>query len=96
MPTKPRPASKPRRGRPPRTQEATPTGYRATAVTRRQLEMARLFTGHGSLQSIIDGAVRSYLANLASKNPGYRTALSNLDPALLVSLEAARPDQAPD
>ena len=37
-----------KRGRPSRVEQANPTGYRATNATRRQLEMARQFTGHGS------------------------------------------------
>jgi hypothetical protein len=75
-----------RRGRPPRPEEAAPTGYRATKVTRRQLEMARQFTGHGSLQAIIDAAVKAYLAALAGSTPDYRRALEALDPKLLVDL----------
>jgi hypothetical protein len=82
-----------RRGRPRRPQEAAPTGYRATNVTRRQLEMARQFTGHGSLQAIIDAAVRTYLAALAGSSPAYRTALEALDPNLLAEIGPLRPAQ---
>lgn len=75
-----------RRGRPPRSEEALPTGYRATVLTRRQLEMARQFTGHGSLQAIIDAAVRAYLASLAANTPEYETALCAADRNLLTDL----------
>lgn len=78
-----------RRGRPPRSAEAVPTGYRATSTTRSQLEMARQFTGHGSLQAVIDEAVKAYIAALAAKSPEYRTALEALDPKLLVDIRLA-------
>lgn len=84
-----------RRGRPPRPEEAAPTGYRATTVTRRQLEMARQFTGHGSLQAIIDAAVRAYVAALAESTPEYRTALEALDRKLLTGTGLVRPIQSP-
>lgn len=74
------------RGRPRRSEEADPTGYRATSVTRRQLEMARQFTGHGSLQAIIDAAVKGYVAALAAGRPEYLTALKALDPNLIQDL----------
>ena len=80
-----------RRGRPSRVEQANPTGYRATNATRRQLEMARQFTGHGSLQAIIDVAVRAYLSGLATSTPGFRQALRLLDPALLVDLGLDEP-----
>ena len=75
-----------KRGRPSRVEQANPTGYRATNATRRQLEMARQFTGHGSLQAIIDAAVRAYLSGLVASTPDFRQALRLLDPALLADL----------
>lgn len=78
-----------RRGRPPRQEQASPTGYRATDITRRQLEMARQFTGHGSLQAIIDAAVKAYVVALAGSAPEYRTALQALDPKLLADIGPA-------
>jgi hypothetical protein len=86
MPDTPRGNIRHRRGRPARVEQANPTGYRATNATRRQLEMARQFTGHGSLQAIIDAAVRAYLSGLVTSTPDFRQALQLLDPALLVDL----------
>ncbi|MGO9294196.1 MAG: hypothetical protein ACLP52_10025 [Streptosporangiaceae bacterium] len=80
-----------KRGRPSRVEQANPTGYRATNATRRQLEMARQFTGHGSLQAIIDAAVRAYLSGLVTSTPDLRQALRLLDPALLVDLGLDEP-----
>jgi hypothetical protein len=80
-----------KRGRPSRVEQANPTGYRATNATRRQLEMARQFTGHGSLQAIIDAAVRTYLSSLVTSTPDLRQALWLLDPALLVDLGLDEP-----
>lgn len=95
MPDTPGSSAPRRRGRPPRPEKAAPTGYRATNATRRQLEMARQFTGHGSLQAIIDAAVRAYLAGLVTGTPEYRTALKALDPKLLPDIGLARPNQQP-
>jgi hypothetical protein len=86
MPDTPRADVRRKRGRPSRVEQANPTGYRATNATRRQLEMARQFTGHGSLQAIIDAAVRAYLSGLVTSTPDFRHALGDLDPALLVDL----------
>ena len=86
MPDTPRTDVRRKRGRPSRVEQANPTGYRATNATRRQLEMARQFTGHGSLQAIIDAAVRAYLSGLVTCTPDLRQALRLLDPALLVDL----------
>lgn len=87
MPDTPGTPPERRRGRPPRPEQAAPTGYRATNATRRQLEMARQFTGHASLQAIIDAAVRAYVVALATGTPEYRTALQALDPKLLTDLD---------
>ena len=86
MPDTPGTAAPRRRGRPSRSEVAAPTGYRATKATRRQLEMARQFTEHSSLQAIIDAAVKAYLAALVRRTPEYRTALEILDPTLLADL----------
>lgn len=91
MPDTPRAEVRRRRGRPSRVEQANPTGYRATNTTRRQLEMARQFTGHGSLQAIIDAAVRAYLLGLVASKPDLRQALLLLDPALLVDLGLPEP-----
>jgi hypothetical protein len=80
-----------KRGRPSRVEQANPTGYRATNATRRQLEMARQFTGHGSLQAIIDAAVRAYLSGLVTSTPDFRQALRLLDPGLLLDLGLDEP-----
>jgi hypothetical protein len=93
MPDTPGSAAPRRRGRPARTAEAAPTGYRATSATRRQLEMARQFTGHSSLQAIIDAAVRGYLTGLARSTPAYRSALESLDSTLLTELDPADHDE---
>jgi hypothetical protein len=91
MPDTPRADVRRKRGRPSRVKSANPTGYRATNATRRQLEMARQFTGHGSLQAIIDTAVRAYLLGLVTSTPDFRQALRLLDPALLVDLGLDEP-----
>ena len=91
MPDTPRADVRRKRGRPSRVEQANPTGYRATNATRRQLEMARQFTGHGSLQAIIDAAVRAYLSGLVTSTPDYRQALRLLDPALLGDLGLDEP-----
>lgn len=91
MPDTPRANVRRKRGRPSRAEQANPTGYRATNATRRQLEMARQFTGHGSLQAIIDAAVRAYLSGLVTSKPDFRQALRLIDPALLVDLGLHKP-----
>jgi hypothetical protein len=91
MPDTPRAAVRRKRGRPSRVEQASPTGYRATKATRRQLEMARQFTGHASLQAIIDAAVRTYLLGLSTSTPDFRLALQLVDPALLVDLVLDEP-----
>lgn len=85
-----------RRGRPSRPEEAAPTGYRATTITRRQLEMARQFTGHSSLQAIIDAAVKAYVAALAGSDVQYRAALVALDPKLLSDIGLTHNETAAD
>jgi hypothetical protein len=96
MPDTPRAEARRRRGRPSRVEQANPTGYRATNATRRQLEMARQFTGHGSLQAIIDAAVRAYLSGLVTSTPDFRQALRLLDPVLLVDLGLHEPASLDD
>ena len=91
MPDTPRADVRRKRGRPSRVEQANPTGYRATNATRRQLEMARQFTGHDSLQAIIDTAVRAYLLGLVTTTPDFRQALRLLDPALLIDLGLDKP-----
>lgn len=98
MPDTPKADVRRKRGRPSRAVQASPTGYRATNATRRQLEMARQFTGHGSLQAIIDAAVREYLSHLVTSTPDFRQALRLLDPTLLVDFshhEPASNDKSP-
>lgn len=68
-----------RRGRPPRPEPAEPTGYRVTEAVRRELDLARAFTGHKSNQAVIDTAVRSYLLDLRADKDTYRTAAEALD-----------------
>jgi hypothetical protein len=91
MPDTPRANVRRKRGRPPRAEQASPTGYRATHATRRQLEMARQFTGHGSLQAIIDAAVRAYLSGLVASTPDFLRALRLIDPSLLADLGLDEP-----
>lgn len=50
-----------RRGRPARVEPAEPSGYRVTESIRRQLDLARAFTGERTNQAVIDAAVRAYL-----------------------------------
>jgi hypothetical protein len=57
--------------------------------------MAWQFTGHGSVQAIIDAAVRAYVVALAGSSPGYREALEALDPRLLADIGLVRPIQRP-
>jgi len=91
MPDTPKGDVRRKRGRPSRVEQASPTGYRATNATRRQLEMARQFTGHASLQAIIDAAVRAYLSGLVANTPDFRKALRLLDPALVVDFGPDKP-----
>ncbi len=72
----------PRRGRPPRTERAEATGYRATEALRREIDVARGFTGAKSTQAFIDDAVRVYLLQLRDTMPNYRTAAEALDQEL--------------
>jgi hypothetical protein len=65
----------PRRGRPPRAEPANPTGYRCTLSVRRQLQLAIPFLGVANLQSVIDRAVREFLARLRSDVPGFAEAV---------------------
>jgi hypothetical protein len=71
----PPPPPPPRRGRPPRPTPAAPTGYRATAATRRQLHIAIGFTDEPSLQAIIDRAVQDFLVRLREAVPGFAEAV---------------------
>jgi hypothetical protein len=57
--------------------------------------MARQFTGHSSLQAIIDTAVRKYLSGLTRTTPAYRSALEGLDASLLADLDAGNGDSEP-
>lgn len=53
----------------------SPTGYRVSDRRRFELRMAGLFTGHESLQDIIDLAVTEFLDRLREQ-PGFQTALT--------------------
>ncbi len=64
-----------RRGRTPRAEPAEPTGYRATAATRRQLHLAMGFTDARNFQEIIDRAVHEFLARLRESVPGFADAV---------------------
>jgi len=72
----------PRRGRPPRAERADATGYRATDALRREIDVARGFTGAKSTQAFIDEAVRAYLLQLRNLMPNYRIAAEALDAEL--------------
>jgi hypothetical protein len=52
-----------------------PTGFRASARRRFELHMAGVFTGHESLQEIIDLAVTEFLDRLRTV-PGFPEALT--------------------
>lgn len=71
-----------RRGRPPRAERAEATGYRATEALRREIDVARGFTGAKSTQAFIDEAVRAYLLHLRAVMPNYCTAAEALDEEL--------------
>lgn len=71
-----------RRGRPRRAERAEATGYRATEALRREIDVARGFTGAKSTQAFIDEAVRAYLLHLRATMPNYRTAAEALDAEL--------------
>jgi hypothetical protein len=63
-----------RRGRPSRPAPAEPIGYRVTAATRRELQLAMAFTGARTSQEIIDTAVHEFLARLRESAPGFADA----------------------
>lgn len=71
-----------RRGRPSRPERAEATGYRATAALRREIDVARGFTGAKSIQAFIDEAVRAYLLQLRASVPNYQVAAEALDAEL--------------
>ncbi|MBI2692765.1 hypothetical protein [Mycobacterium nebraskense] len=71
-----------RRGRPSRPERAEATGYRATEALRREIDVARGFTGIQSIQAFIDEAVRTYLLQLRDNMPNYRVAAEALDAEL--------------
>jgi hypothetical protein len=58
------------------------TGYRATEALRREIDVARGFTGAKSTQAFIDEAVRAYLLQLRDTMPNYRRAAEALDDEL--------------
>lgn len=68
-----------RRGRPPRAETAEPTGYRVTESIRRELDLARAFTGERTNQAVIDRAVRQYLRGLRDSLPAFKVAAEALD-----------------
>lgn len=72
----------PRRGRPPRPEPAEATGYRITSALRRELDVARGFTGAKSNQALIDAAVRAYLTHLRDTMPTFQVAAEALDAEL--------------
>lgn len=94
-----------RRGRPSRPERAEATGYRATAALRREIDVARGFTGAKSIQAFIDEAVRAYLVQLRASMPNYRVAAEALDAelrgatsnvsALHVAPRPSPPEQSP-
>ena len=71
-----------RRGRPSRSEHADATGYRSTAAVRREIDVARGFTGAKSAQVFIDEAVRAYLLHLRETMPNFRVAAEALDAEL--------------
>jgi hypothetical protein len=68
-----------RRGRPARSERADASGYRMTPTLRRQISVARGFTGASSTQAFIDRAVRAYLDHLRDTMPNFRAAADALD-----------------
>jgi hypothetical protein len=68
-----------RRGRPARSERADASGYRMTPTLRRQISVARGFTGANSTQAFIDQAVRAYLRHLRETMPNFRVAADALD-----------------
>lgn len=70
-----RPATAGSRGPVGRQPTLAPTGYRASDRRRFELRMAGLFTGHESLQDIIDLAVTEFLDRLGD-TPGFSEALT--------------------
>lgn len=71
-----------KRGRPRRPEPAEATGFRVTEALRRELDIARAFTGHKSNQALIDEALRAYLLRLRENNDNYRCAAEALDTEL--------------
>jgi hypothetical protein len=53
----------------------SPSGYRVSDRRRFELRMASLFTGHDSLQEVIDLAVAEFLDRLRAR-PGFADALA--------------------
>lgn len=68
-------AAGPRRGRPARPEPAEPTGYRCTAPIRLQLQLAIPFLGESNMQSVIDRAVKEFLARLRTDVQGFADAV---------------------
>lgn len=71
-----------RRGRPARRERADATGYRVTPAVRREIDVARGFTGAKSTQAFIDEAVRAHLHHLRETMPNFRIAAEALDAEL--------------
>lgn len=70
-----RPATAGSRGPVGRKLTLSPTGYRVSDRRKFELRMAGLFTGHESLQDIIDLAVTEFLNRLRGQ-PGFSEALT--------------------
>ena len=70
-----RPATAGSRGPVGRQPTLSPSGYRVSDRRRFELRMAALFTGHESLQDVIDLAVTEFLDHLRDQ-PGFSEALT--------------------
>ncbi len=70
-----RPATAGSRGPIGRQPSLSPTGYRVSDRRRFELRMAGLFTGHDSLQDVIDLAVTEFLDRLREQT-GFEAALT--------------------
>jgi len=70
-----RPTTAGTRGPVSRQPTLSPTGYRVSDRRRFELRMAGLFTGHESLQDIIDLAVSEFLDRLREQS-GFQAALT--------------------
>ena len=70
-----RPTAAGSRGPVGRQPSLSPTGYRVSDRRRFELRMAGMFTGHESLQDIIDLAVTEFLDRLRQQ-PGFQAALT--------------------